>query len=354
MSSAGQDASPGGATESSPRASFQPSELIVVASHYDLGVIESAREFRRGSRRSPKVLLQTRMGRFVLKRRAPGRDDPGRIALSHAIQRHLAGRGYPLPRLISTKTTGDTILHLDSGSYEMFEYIEGSGYDQSLASTFQAGQALALFHRLLADFQSPVEPPTGAYHASDAIDTHLKRIARQGADPALREPIDQLRGAYARASELAEKAGLSSWPLQIIHGDWHPGNLLYQGGKIVAAIDYDTTRLGQRVLDVANGALQFSVTREKGPPEAWPDYLDESRLRRFCRGYDAVEGCVISAREIEALPSLMIEALIAESAIPIATTGRFANIEGGEFLRMVERKVAWLGREGPRIIKSLG
>lgn len=48
------------------RERFSPGELAVVLSHYDLGVIESAKEFARGSRRSPKLLLQTARGRFLL------------------------------------------------------------------------------------------------------------------------------------------------------------------------------------------------------------------------------------------------------------------------------------------------
>ena len=51
---------------------------------------------------------------------------------------------------------------------------------------------------------------------------------------------------------------------------------------------------------------------------------------------------MISTAELAALPWLMIEALIVEAAIPIATTGHFAGIEGGAFLQMVERKVRWL------------
>jgi homoserine kinase type II len=51
---------------------------------------------------------------------------------------------------------------------------------------------------------------------------------------------------------------------------------------------------------------------------------------------------VLSKAELRAIPWLMIEALIAESAIPIAATGSFARMEGFSFLLMIERKVRWL------------
>jgi hypothetical protein len=49
----------------------------------------------------------------------------------------------------------------------------------------------------------------------------------------------------------------------------------------------------------------------------------------------------------------MIEALIAEAAIPIATTGTFAGIQGGAFLRMVERKVRWIHEMADEIVLAL-
>ena len=46
----------------------------------------------------------------------------------------------------------------------------------------------------------------------------------------------------------------------------------------------------------------------------WPDHLDETRFKRFARGYDDV--MLISAGELRVIPWLMIEALIAEGRVP--------------------------------------
>ena len=42
----------------------------------------------------------------------------------------------------------------------------------------------------------------------------------------------------------------------------------------------------------------------------------------------------------------MIESLIVEAIAPIAATGSFARMEGGAFLRMVDRKVRWIREHG--------
>ena len=95
--------------------------------------------------------------------------------------------------------------------------------------------------------------------------------------------------------------------------------MLFRDNQVVAVIDYDSSRLLPRIIDVANGALQFSIIGGDEDISKWPEYLDESRYRRFLRGYDEV--MLLSEAEIRTIPWLMIEALIAEAVFPIAATG---------------------------------
>ncbi len=335
------------------RATFEAGELAMVCSRYDVGVIESVREFRRGSGRAPKVVLKTDMGRFLLKRRSMGKDTPARVAFTHAIQSHLAQRRFPLPRLINTRVDHRSMLVMGEHVYELFEFVDGENYDASLDATADAGRALAFFHRLLGNFHpSGYSPPSGSYHNARGLDEHLNTIAQRIADPNAGAVLKRLKISYADAAQRVEALGFAGWPLQIIHGDWHPGNMLFKGSRVAAVIDYDTARRAPRIIDIANGVLQFSITM-KGPggadPDQWPAGLDEGRLKRFCRGYETVKDCVISTAELAALPWLMIQALIVEAAIPIAMTGSFAGLSGAAFLRMVDSKAAWLQQHAARL-----
>jgi homoserine kinase type II len=160
-----------------------------------------------------------------------------------------------------------------------------------------------------------------------------------------------LRRAYEEAADRVNKAGLNEWPPQIVHCDWHPGNMLFRQRKVVAVIDYDAARMQQRVIDVANGALQFSILGGAEDVSQWPAYLDETRFKRFIRGYDEVD--VLSVAELEVLPWLMIEALVAESVLPIAATGSFGRLEGFGFLQMIERKVQWVQANAANLVAAL-
>ena len=81
--------------------------------------------------------------------------------------------------------------------------------------------------------------------------------------------------------------------------------------------------------------------------------LIPDRFKNFVKAYESVPDCTLSHTEIQAIPPLMIEALIAESAIPIANTGLFAGIQGYGFLRMVVRKANWMHQHANELVQTV-
>ncbi|MBN1556029.1 MAG: phosphotransferase [Phycisphaerae bacterium] len=327
------------------RETFGTEELACCLSHYDLGVVFSIKEFARGSRRAPKIIIECEKGRFLFKRRNKGVEEAKKVAFTHQIQLRLAEQNFPLPHLLGTRGENNSMLVLHDRIYEMQEYIVGSIYDGSPAATEQGGHALGLYHKLLTDFESDFEPVTASYHNAKAIHQSIQKTAvtlqpQIEQNPQLQQTIEFLQNSYYHCAEAVNNLGLRDWPTQIVHGDWHPGNMLFRDHLVVAVIDYDTARLQQRIIDLANGALQFSIVGGGEDPSQWPEYLDMNRFRRFLEGYDAVN--VITTDELRATPFLMCEAMIAEAAIPIAQTGAFGRFDGGAFLTMIQRKVQWI------------
>jgi homoserine kinase type II len=336
------------------RARFEAGELAMVCSHFDVGVIESIKEFRRGSGRAPKVVLKTDQGRFLLKRRGAGPDAQSRVRFTHAIQTFLSKRQFPLPKLVRTRSERKSMLVREGFIYELFEFVDGENYDLSLDATADAGRALSLFHRLLTGFHlHEYVPPSGSFHAAPGLSKHLE-LAGSKVAGASAEVIGRISAAYAEASANVDGQGFGAWPSQIVHGDWHPGNMLFRRSRVVAVIDYDTARLCPRAVDIANGCLQFSITMRGPDPSKWPVGLDEGRFKRFCRGYETVPGSVISVAELEAVPWLMIEALVVEAVVPIAATGSFAGLSGSAFLGMVDENIQWIRSHARRLATMVG
>jgi homoserine kinase type II len=260
-----------------------------------------------------------------------------------------------LPHLIGTRKENNSMLQWRNGVYELFEYIPGQGYPQTLESTFDSGRVLALYHKLLEAFKSEWKPPTGSYHRASAVEQGLRHItthlpaALAGSAQQIVPVLNFLLESYNRSAEEVDRLGLENWPKQIAHADWHPGNMLFRDNHVVAVIDYDSARLLPRIIDIANGALQFSILGGDSDVSQWPEYPDESRFKRFLRGYDEV--MLLSQAEIASMPWLMIEALIAEAVFPIAATGQFGRMDGLAFLHMVTRKVKWLQAHAKSLIE---
>ena len=227
------------------------------------------------------------------------------------MQLFLASQQFPLPHLIGTRRENNSMLQWRNGVYELFEYIPGQNYPQTLEATFDSGpRVLALYHKLLADFKSEWQPPSGSYHLAPAVEQGLRTIpttlvAGRGPDSQISPVLTFLQDSYYHAAQMVEDEGIESWPKQIVHADWHPGNMLYRDNHVVAVIDYDSARLLARIIDIANGALQFSIIGGDDDVAKWPDYVDESRFKRFLRGYDEV--MLLSQAEVRTIPWLMIE-----------------------------------------------
>lgn len=336
------------------RETFAADELAIVMSHFDIGIIENVVEYPRGSRKAPKLMIQSDHGKFLLKRRARGKDDPFKVAFSHALQLYLANKQFPLPHLIGTKKENNSMLQWKGLVYELFEYIPGQGYPQTLEATFDSGRILSLYHKLLLDFKSEWQPSSGSYHMASAVESGLRSLPNSLATnhperSGILKMLDFLRETYGYSADRVEQHGLDSWPRQIVHADWHPGNMLFRENHVVAVIDYDAARLLPRIIDIANGCLQFSIIGGDDDVSTWPEYIDETRFKRFLRGYDEV--MLLSQAEIQVIPWLMAEALIAEAVFPIAATGSFGRLDGLPFLRMVQKKVYWITHHADKLVQ---
>jgi homoserine kinase type II len=340
------------------RERFSPEELVCVLSYYDLGIITGLEEFPRGSRKAPKVLLKTERANYILKRRAKGKDDPFKVAFTHAIQLYLAARAFPVPALVGTKRDDNSLLQWSGNVYEIYQHVIGGRFNQDVEETFAAGEVLGKFHRLIRQYEPEFPPQRGSYHDYPRIPTALTEIPARLAmtDPAVRDREDEvlelcrkINDAYADAVARVNEAGFNLLEQQIVHSDWHPGNLMFRGGRVVAVIDYDTARLAPRVTDVANGTLQFSFVPGQGPPSEWQQSLDTRRVLSFLRGYEAEQKLL--DQELAMVPYLMIEAVIAEAVLPIAATGAIGPHKGFGFLEMVSHKVEWMATELPALME---
>ena len=339
------------------RSRFEPGELRRVLDAFPLEGIREIREFPAGSRQAPKVRIVAEEGEFLLKRRTIRPDLVERATFNHRLQLHLQRRGVPVAALVGTRAGNGSILLEDGQVYEMFHWVEGRRMVKVESEATNAGRILGRLHLEASDLEWSDPPPMPGFHGADQVLTAFDRVidAVVAADAdvdrgELQQVVGRLAEIRRRSTEAVEAGGWSRLPLQPIHGDWHPGNVLFtpekptrtRPGTVRAIVDFDASRIEPRLVDLANGMLHFAMRSDRNSsPADWPASLSPRRMTGFTRGWREVVGDA-SEEEMEILPSLMRECLVAESIVPVAKTGRFASVPGLPFLGMVARKAEWI------------
>ncbi|MCH2161698.1 MAG: phosphotransferase [Phycisphaerales bacterium] len=342
--------------DSEGRDRFDLDEVRSVLQRFPISGITTIREFHAGSRRSPKILISTDGGDYLLKRRAPRPDLLQRVNYNHAIIQRLQDLEHPVARLISLRDNANTAAVRGEDVYELFEYVEGRRFDHSPAEVQMVGRVLGGMHHALEGWHPEGESPKGTYHSADTVFTALDRLVKAivAVDPSVSpKEVDalarNLRAMYQRAVRKAEEAGWASLAPQPIHGDWHPGNVVFldaegggKPGRVAAVVDFDSSRAEPRVIDLANGLLHFAMRSHPGKsPSTWPHELSSRRLAALISGWVSGVSSVMD-EEAAVVPWLMVEAAIAESVVPVAETGCFSRVPGFPFLQMVRAKTEWI------------
>ncbi len=334
----------------SSRQQLSQREIDQVLGKYTLGTIHSISELAAGSVYSPKVIVEADRGKFLLKRRARGLDLPGIVAFSHEVILGCLEQGVCVPPLIGTSANNNSMVQFEDQVYELFVYIQGEFFDRSPAMigvhAQQAGALLSEVHRALdtitTHFEPPVEPMTIDLGRAQLLD-HL------GSDIDA-DQRDHLRRLIEYGSELAQA---NAQRPALVHGDWHPGNMIYRGCEIVAACDFDNTRIGSRQREVAQAMVHFSL-RAPAPGQSAqscdPD-PDRVALASFWKGYCSGNA---SAQTLKLCVGLMPAVMIDEALAWVPSrSSQTANESSDAMLVAVTRKAIWLDEHQSELISTI-
>jgi len=323
------------------------------------GRIERLFDFPRGSSRSPKLVAEVKGRRWLLKRRAPANAAIERVRFCQHFQRILDAAGVPVTPALAFDD-GSTALVRAEHVYEYFDFIEGVRYGRTPEEALSAGETLGRLLRAAAGATPDGDPVHGTFHGSGIIlgavrlaEAAVIRVESEANRRKLGELGNSLRHRYRSAAERAMKRGFAATGVHPIHGDYHPGNLLFASEKVVAVVDFDASRTEPRAVEIANALLQLGSLRLSGQDvEQWPAGLDPLLVGAVIAGLRA-SGLRLERQEREAIPWLMIEACIAEGIVPIARTGAFADLRGSAMMDFLDRRSRWLHETATQWLEAL-
>lgn len=219
-----------------------------------------------GGTANRNLLVEEGDRRYFLRQRSPRYVAPAQIAFDHAFMRHLAAHGVRGPNPIPTNA-GEMAVRVGDAVYELHTYLSGRPVDwHNVADLRIAGRALRRFHEAAASFQPPVTKAWSREDAPEDIRRGLAELREVVSDASGRAVLDALRCWADRIEEALPDKTFWALPCQVVHGDFHPGNVHVTGDEL-GIFDLDCASHQPRARDLADGVLYFCARRD-GPFDA--------------------------------------------------------------------------------------
>ena len=221
-------------------------------------------------------------------------DAPAVIDLQCAVLDHVAAAdpGIPLSRLVRTRG-GERTAVVDGRIARVLTWLDGellNDVPRTEPLMTDAGRMLGRLSRALADLEHPASDRESAWDLP-----HLPDLRPHTDDPVLLDVIDRFE------AEVVPRLGQLPW--QIVHNDFHPGNVLTRDGRISGVLDVGDTARTPRVADLAI-ALTYLVP---DAPRPWP------HVDAFVTGFESAVPLLPEEREV--LPMLIAARTVARNVI---------------------------------------
>ncbi len=252
-------------------------------------------------------------GRWYLKRRPAGRAGY-EVAITDALSSEL-----PVTRF-AVAADGSRWLRLGDGDFLVYPELAGAavtglGGAQGVEHAAALGAACARLHQALARVAVPVPAPGP-----------------------LTKPIPA-----PVASALARAGSSADLPQQLIHRDFHPGNVLFNRGVVSGYLDFDHLIVGPRPLDLSyclGSILARRLERDRPRIEQWL-----ALAGGLVSGYLSV--APLRPAELARIAPLTVE-------VEAEFLDYFLSIDDRANEQLTERLILLLDRLQPRIAAAIG
>lgn len=195
----------------------------------------------------------------------------------------LVANNQPISQLLCT-TAQTPWAEYDGGIYVLYRFLQGTPGDQipGLAEDYarEIGSGLARLHSDLAKY--PWELEFSRFNVFQDVAGYAWPTVQGYLGIHFRHRLQEIEQEIGRNLVVPYEA----LPRQLIHRDFHPGNLIFQEGRLVGILDFERVRIAVRLFDLcycctAQLAANFKNPRRR---EAWPRFV-----QALLEGYRAVQ-----------------------------------------------------------------
>lgn len=229
-------------------------------------------------------------------------NDPQSILLIDKILNYLNKQKIKVPQVIKTKDGDDFFMH-QNHYWQLYNFISGDHYRGTRQQLRDIAKQIAKLHRALAkipltkeiaqkiNINTPWEM-TGwhkIFKISNLKNQKVGKLVNSHKDLIL-ETANYIQG---------KSRDISHVKTQIIRGDLHPHDTLYEGERFKSFLDFEGVRIGELVRDVANALHRFVRQFVVYQNRPWRQTLPIG-FKTFLKVYQSISP--LTNREIRLIP----------------------------------------------------
>jgi len=200
-----------------------------------------------------------------------------------------------VPEIIKT-AKGKLSVKTDGKIYCLFAYHEGRKFDGTIQQIREAGKNLAILHNSLKKQEYKIEENPAYRLLAEkeflGIQGMLDMKKRKNKfDFSVMKMLKNFKELSTDNKTQLEGQGL---PKQMIHGDFHPGNTVFKGDKLMTILDFGNMHFSERIKDVAFSCHRFT-RHTPSPLHSMTNFLCSYRSESE-----------LSSKEVDSIPHFIV------------------------------------------------
>ena len=250
-----------------------------ILGHYDLGELVAFEKNERGFVNTSFAIETLADGvktkRFFRKYKVGVKEEE--LLFEHSVIERLVAHGSPpVARLLKTREGKTFVMRTDAESpvfYAIFDFLTGDDRYTWVAprcahaELVSAARTLAQFHSAVSDLKPAglrAEPRIADLlsQLSRDVTVFQSRSKHTAFDQCLIEHKDLIQESIAQTLGVLNEPEVRKLPQLVVHCDYHPGNLKFQGEQVSGLFDFDWSKIDARCFDVGLALWYFFAAWE--------------------------------------------------------------------------------------------
>jgi homoserine kinase type II len=200
-----------------------------------------------------------------------------RILGEHALLAWAAARGIAVPVAIPSRS-GPTLVEADGHRWSFALWLPGAHVPRGILSSAQAWALGEMHGRIQTHLATHPDSLDAGLTLRWDIDESKRTLGRligvaseRGEEPWIVEALARQRDLLGAMTPLTPE-DITTLPRQLVHGDFHDQQVLFEGDEVWAVLDWEIWRTDPRAWELVR-SLSFSKV------------MDSPRLEDYLRGY---------------------------------------------------------------------